>query len=101
MKFLCKVFIIESFPELCFEGKWLQNRLRIDKIESRSLSVVDIQGHQQRGGFCIVPFLHGNVRLCDVEHPTLIFCTFLSVLLDISSHMHRQLDVAIVRVIDR
>ena len=35
-----------------FEGKWLQNRLRGDKNESRSLLAVDIQGHQ-RGGFCI------------------------------------------------
>ena len=39
---------------MCFEGKWLQNRLRADKNESRSLSAVDIQGHQ-RGGFRIVP----------------------------------------------
>ena len=37
---------------MCFEGKWLQNRLRGDKNESRSLLAVDIQGHQ-RGGFCI------------------------------------------------
>ena len=45
---------IDHFPQLCFEGKWLQNRLRADKNESRSLLAVDIQGHQ-RGGFCIVP----------------------------------------------
>ena len=51
-----KVFFIESFPQMCFEGKWLQNRLRADKNESRSLLVVDIQGHQH-GGFCIVPKL--------------------------------------------
>ena len=36
---------------MCFEGKWLQNRLRVDKSESRSLLAVDIQGHQR--GFCI------------------------------------------------
>ena len=30
----------------------MQNRLRADKNESRSLSAVDTQGHQ-RGGFCI------------------------------------------------
>ena len=40
------------FPQMCFKGKWLQNRLRADKNESRSLLAVDIQGHQ-RGGFCI------------------------------------------------
>ena len=45
---------IESFPRMCFEGNWLQNRLRADKNESRSLLAVDIKGHQ-RGGFCIVP----------------------------------------------
>ena len=40
-------FFIESFPQLCFEEKWLQNnRLRADKNESRSFLVVDIQGHQ-------------------------------------------------------
>ena len=37
-----------------FEGKRLQNQLRADKNESRSVLAVDIQGHQ-RGGFCIVP----------------------------------------------
>ena len=42
---------MESFPRMCFEGKWLQNRLRADKNESISLLAVDIQGHQ-RGGFC-------------------------------------------------
>ena len=47
------ILFIESFLKMCFEGKWLQNRLRADKNESRSLLVVDIQGHQ-RGGFCIV-----------------------------------------------
>ena len=47
-------FFIESFPQMCFEGKWLQNRLGADKNESRSLLAVDIQGHQC-GGFCIVP----------------------------------------------
>ena len=40
-------FFIESFPQMCFEGKWLQNRLRADKNESRSLLAVDIQGHQR------------------------------------------------------
>ena len=39
---------------MCFEGKWLQNRLGADKNESRSFLAVDIQGHP-RGGFCIVP----------------------------------------------
>ena len=38
------LFFIESFPQMCLEGKWLQNRLRADKNESRSLSAVDIQG---------------------------------------------------------
>ena len=47
-----------------FEGKWLQNRLRVDKNELNSLLAVDIQGHQ-RGGFCIVPFisLKSNVKV--------------------------------------
>ena len=44
---------IKSFPQMCFEGKWLQNRLRADKNDSRSLLAVDFQGHE-RGGFCIV-----------------------------------------------
>ena len=39
---------------MCFEGKWLQNRLRAKKTELRSLLAVDIQGHQH-GSFCIVP----------------------------------------------
>ena len=39
---------------MCFEEKWLQNRLRADENELRSPSADDIQGHQ-RGGFCIVP----------------------------------------------
>ena len=47
---------IEPVPQMCFEGKWLQNRLRADKNESRSLLAVEIQGHQ-RGGFYIVPYL--------------------------------------------
>ena len=45
---------IESFPQRCIEGKWLQNRLQADKNELRSILAVDIQG-DQRGGFCIVP----------------------------------------------
>ena len=45
------IFSIESFPQMCFEGNCLQNRLRVDKNESRSLLAVDIQGHQ-----CGVPF---------------------------------------------
>ena len=53
------IIFIESFPQTCFEGKWLQNRLRADKNESRSLLAVDIQGHQ-REGFCIVPFAGGD-----------------------------------------
>ena len=48
------IFFIESFPQMCFERKWLQNRLRADKNGSRALLAVDIQGNQ-RGGFCIVP----------------------------------------------
>ena len=50
---------------MCFEGKWLQNRLPADKNESRSVLRVDIQGHQ-RGGFCIVPtgvLKRGNVKM--------------------------------------
>ena len=47
------IFFIESFPQMCFEGKWLQNRLRADKNEPRSLLAVDIQGHE-RGGFCMM-----------------------------------------------
>ena len=27
-------FFIESFSQMCFEGKWLQNRLRADKNKS-------------------------------------------------------------------
>ena len=49
-----RFFFIESFLQMCFEGMWLQNRLRANKNELRSLSAVDIQGHQL-GGFCIVP----------------------------------------------
>ena len=48
------IFFIESFPQMCFVGKWMQSRLRADENESRSLLAVDIQGHQH-GGFCIVP----------------------------------------------
>ena len=47
-----RFFFIESFPQMCFEGNWLQNRLQADKSEARSLLAVDIQGNQ-RGGFCI------------------------------------------------
>ena len=43
-----------DFFHRVFPSKWLQNRLRADKNESRSLLAVDIQGHQ-RGGLCIVP----------------------------------------------
>ena len=46
------IFFIESFAQMCFEGKWLQNLLRAEKNESISLLAVDIQG-DQRGGFCI------------------------------------------------
>ena len=46
---------------MCFEGKWLQNRLRADKNESRSHLVVDIQGHQGEG-FCTVPIDHSDVK---------------------------------------
>ena len=45
---------VESILQMCLEGKWLQNRLRADKNELRSLLAVDIKGHQ-RGGFCVVP----------------------------------------------
>ena len=51
MMMMIMTFFIESFPQMCFEGKWLQNRLRADKNESISLLAVDIQGHQ-RGSFC-------------------------------------------------
>ena len=49
---------IESFPQMCFAGQWLQNRLRADKNESRSILAVDIPGHQ-RGGrrVCMNSFL--------------------------------------------
>ena len=47
---------------MCFEGKWLRNRLQADKNESRSLSAVDIQRHQ-RGGFCIFPIVYTDVML--------------------------------------
>ena len=50
---------------MCFEGKWLQNRLRADENESRSLLAVDIQGHQ-RGGFCIVPSSLVDTTLLEV-----------------------------------
>ena len=61
-------FFIESFLQMCFEGKWLQNRLRADGNELRSLSAVDIQGHQ-RGGFCIVP----SFLMLDIErHPDFV-----------------------------
>ena len=53
---------IESFPQICFEGKWLQNRLRTDKDESRSLLTVDIRGHKC-GGFCIVPIDYASSSL--------------------------------------
>ena len=43
------IFFIESFLQLCFEGKWLQNRLLADECELRSLSAVNIQGHQLGG----------------------------------------------------
>ena len=47
---------------MCFEGKWLQNRLRADKNDSRSLLAVDIQGHE-RGGFFIVPIDYASSSL--------------------------------------
>ena len=47
---------------MCFEGKWLQNRLRADNNESRSLLAVDIQGHQ-RGGFCIRRSISSSLHL--------------------------------------
>ena len=28
---ICGFLFIESFPQMCFEGKWLQNRLRGDE----------------------------------------------------------------------
>ena len=55
---------MESFPQMCFEGRWLQNRLGADKNESRSVLAVDIQRYE-RGGYCIVPILHSY-------HPELI-----------------------------
>ena len=52
------LFFIESFPQMCSEEKWLQNRLQADKNESGSLLAVDIQGHRC-GGFCIAPKSEG------------------------------------------
>ena len=49
-----KALLIESFPQMCFEGKWLQTRLRADKNESMSFLAVDIQGHQ-RGSSAVSP----------------------------------------------
>ena len=54
-------FFIDSFPQMCFEGKWLQNRLRADKNESRSLLAVDIQGCQ-RGGLMHCPQFTDDMR---------------------------------------
>ena len=56
---------IESFSQMRFEGKWLQNRLRADKDESKSLLAVDFQGHQRRG-FCIVPIQFGITQMKEV-----------------------------------
>ena len=56
------VLFVESFPQMCFEGKWLQNRLRADENKSRSLLAVDVQGHQRRG-FCIVPIDYASSSL--------------------------------------
>ena len=65
---------IESFPQMYFEGKWLQNRLRVDKNESISLLVVDTQGHQ-RGVFCIVLawiYCHITGIMCDRKVPAAV-----------------------------
>ena len=35
------LLFIEYFPQICSEGKWLQNRLRADKNESRSFLAAD------------------------------------------------------------
>ena len=55
-----ELFFIESFPQMCFEKKWLENQLRANKNELRSFLVVNVQGHQF-GGFCIVPVKGINV----------------------------------------
>ena len=60
------LFFNHSFPQTCFEGKWLQNRLRADKNESRSLLAVDIQGHQH-GGFCMRRGLEAFVENFDSQ----------------------------------
>ena len=46
------VIFIESFLRIFFQGKSLQNRFQAVDNELRSLSAVDVQGHQ-RGGFCM------------------------------------------------
>ena len=58
-------FFVESFPQMCCGGKWLQNRLRADKNESRSLLVVDIQGYH-REGLCIVPGYYITAMIYDM-----------------------------------
>ena len=68
---------IESFPQMCFEGKWLQNRLRADKNESRSLSAVNFHGHQ-RGGFCISLLIAcDNLIIIKSVHPNSSSLSFL------------------------
>ena len=48
------VFFIESFPKYALRESGCRIGHEPTKNELRSLSAVDIQGHQ-RGGFCIVP----------------------------------------------
>ena len=52
---------------MCFEEKWLQNQLRAEKNESRSLLMVNIKGHQ-RGGVCIVLFLDISIKALSFVH---------------------------------
>ena len=73
--YLSLCFLIESYLLMCFEGKWLQNRLRTDKNESKSLLVVDIQGHQ-RGGFCIVPSFTIDIMFINYQRRALDFKCF-------------------------
>ena len=79
-QFLLIAICIESFPQMYFEGKWLQNRLRADKNESKSLSAVDFQGHQ-RGGFCISPLIAmiacDNLIIIKSVHPNSLSLWFL------------------------
>ena len=70
-------FFIESFLQIvCFEGKQLQNRLRADENELRSVLAVDIQG-RQRGGFALSPgWSESLVLIVLIYHETYVFIYF-------------------------